>query len=661
MLRSGSFLVVATVLSLFAAPQLASAQSGAADGDWKHYAGDHGSSKYSGLDQINADNFKDLEVAWRWESIDVNLKEKTRFRPYHFRGTPLYVDGRIFLSTNLCQVAAINAGTGETIWEYDPESYNKGRITHAFFHHRGLEYWTDGTEERVVLATGGRQLISIDAKTGEPDKDFGNAGIVDLMYDLGRKVNPREISHTAPVIICRDTIIVGSIINDFTTTKESPPGHIRGYDIHTGKLRWRFNSIPQEGEFGIETWENDSWKYTGNTNVWSMMSCDDELGYVYLPFGTPTNDYYGGHRHGDNLFSECLVCVDAETGERVWHFQAVHHGIWDYDFPCAPNLVDITVDGKKIKAVAQVSKQGFTYVFDRETGEPVWPIEERPVAASDAPGEKLSPTQPFPTKPPAFEQQGTTIDDLIDFTPELRAEAEEMVKQVVIGPLFTPLTLFEKDGTKGTLVVPGAEGGANWPGASIDPETGILYVQSLTKPSVMSLEPPDQSRSNFKFANTWGQGALRASRGPQGLPLMKPPYRRITAIDLNRGEHAWQIPFGEGPTNHPAIKHLKLGPLGTQFQSGVLANGGLLITKTLLITFLPELDELGNRTATGALLQAYDKATGKLLETIKVDTVLHSSPMTCMHNGRQYILIAGGGGGDGKPELLAFALPKSDG
>ncbi len=660
MLRFGSLLVfVAVLVASAASTQVANAQSGAADGAWPHYAGDHGSSKYSALDQINADNFKDLEIVWRWQSIDENLKQKTRFRPYHFRSTPLYVDGKVFICTNFCQMAAVDAVTGETLWQYDPESYEKGRITHTMFHHRGLEYWTDGTEERVVIATGGRQLVSLDAKTGEPDPKFGNAGQVDLSYDLGRRVNPRDISHTAPVIICGDTIIVGSIINDFITNKEAPPGHIRGYDIRTGKLRWRFNSIPQEGEFGIDTWENDSWKYTGNTNVWSMMSCDDELGYVYLPFGTPTNDYYGGHRHGDNLFSECLVCLDVETGERVWHFQAVHHGIWDYDFPCAPNLVDINVNGKLIKAVAQVSKQGFTYVFDRVTGEPVWPIEERPVPASKAPGEKLSPTQPFPTKPPPFELQGLTIDDLIDFTPELRAEAEEMVKQFVIGPLFTPLTLYEKDGTKGTLVVPGAEGGANWPGASIDPETGILYVQSLTKPSVMSLDEPDKSRSNFNYVNTWGQGALRASRGPQGLPLTKPPYRRITAIDLNRGEHAWQIPFGEGPTNHPAIKHLNLGPLGTQFQTGVLAEGGLLVTKTLIITFLPILDELGDRNAKGSLLQAYDKSNGKLLGSIEVDRTLHGSPMTFMHDGRQIIAITAGGAGE-LPEMLAFALPQSD-
>lgn len=635
------------------------AQSGAADGQWPHYAGDHGSTKYTPLDEINRDNFQNLEILWRWESADKNLAErlrKLRFRPYDFRGTPLCVGGVVYMCTNFCQIAALDAATGYELWVHDPRSYEGGRITHAAFHHRGLEYWSDGEQERVVIATGGRQLVSVDAKTGEPDPNFGENGVVDLSEDLGRKVDPRDISHSSPVLICRDTIVVGSIINDFTNTKENPPGHIRGYDVRTGMLRWVFHSIPQEEEFGVETWEEDSWRYSGNTNVWSMMSCDDELGYVYLPFGTATNDYYGGHRPGDNLFSECLVCLDAETGQRVWHFQAVHHGLWDYDFPCAPNLLDVTVDGKPIKAVAQVSKQGFTYVFDRVTGEPVWPIEERPVPQSSVPSERTSPTQPFPTKPPAFDRQGVSEEDLIDFTPELREQANEIVKRYTIGPLFTPLTLYEEDGNRGTIVLPGATGGANWPGASVDPETGILYVTSETGPSVMSLLQPDQNRSNFRYINNWGGGGPSLI-GPQGLPLLKPPYRRITAIDLNTGEHAWQVPFGEGPTQHPAIKHLELGPLGTRFQTGVLAEGGILVTKTLLVTFLPDVDELGDRKANGSFLQAYDKATGELLHSLKVERTLHGSPMSFLHEGRQLILIAAGGRGE-PAELLAFGLPQ---
>jgi len=503
-------------LAVIAAP--AFGQSGATGCGWSHYAGDHGSTKYTPLSQIDKDNFKDLEILWRWESADKDLKDKTRFRAYDFRGTPLYVDGTVYMCTNFCQVAAIDPEDGHTRWVHDPKSYEKGPITHGIFHHRGLEYWTDGKEERVLIATGGRQLVSINAKTGKTDPSFGQNGVVDLTQDLGRKVNIREIAHSSPVIVCRDTVIVGSIINDFTTTKEAPPGHIRGYDVRTGQLKWLFRSIPQEEEFDNDTWEGDSWRYTGNTNVWSMMSADDELGYVYLPFGTPTNDYFGGHRKGDNLFAECLVCLDANTGQRGWHFQAVHHGMWDYDFPCAPNLVDITVDGKPIKAVAQVSKQGFTYVFDRVTGQPVWQIEERSVAPSPVPNEQAAPTQPYPTKPPAFERQGVSEADLIDCTPELRTEGKKILDQYVAGPLFTPLTLFDKDGKKGTMVVPGAEGGANWPGASIDPQSGILYIPSVTRPSVMSLMKPDPSRSNFDYINNWGGGTFD-TRGPQGLPV----------------------------------------------------------------------------------------------------------------------------------------------
>ena len=629
------------------------AQQGSTEGEWHHYGGDHGSTKYSALDQIDADNFLELEVAWRWESVDTQLEESTRFRPGMLRGTPLMVGGVLFLPTGLSQVAAIDAGTGETLWVHDPHSYEKGMITHGMFQHRGLEYWTDGEEARLLLATGGRQLVSVNAATGKVDSEFGEGGAVDLSLDLGRDVNIRNIAHSAPVIVVGDTVIVGSIIMDFPTRKKNPPGHVRGYDVRTGKLKWRFHSIPQEGEPYQETWENESWKVAGNTNVWSMMTGDDELGYVYLPFGTPTSDYYGGHRHGDNVFAESLVCLDADTGERIWHFQAVHHGIWDYDFPAAPNLVDIVVDGRAIKAVAQVSKQGFTYVFDRRTGEPVWPIEERDVDwHTSVPGEKLARTQPFPTKPPAFEPQGFGVDDLIDFTPELRAEAEEIMASYVTGPLFTPSIVRDADGKKATIVNPGAGGGANWPGASVDPETGLLYVPSHTLPIAMALRKPDPSRSEFNYMI-----AFSLLDSVQGLPLYKPPYRRITAIDLNRGEHAWMIPFGKGPTQHPAIKHLELGALGSPHPAGVIAEGGILLTKTLLITFLAKLDELGDRRANGSYLQAYDKASGKLLGSVEVDRSLHGSPMSYMHEGRQFIAVSGGGQRE-PSELVAFALPR---
>jgi quinoprotein glucose dehydrogenase len=635
------------------------AQHGVQDGNWRHYAGDQGSTKYSNLDQINAENFANLEIAWRWESPDKALEGIAEAAPYFFRGTPLVVDGIAYMSTGLSQVAAIDATTGETIWVHDPKSYERGPVTHGMYHNRGVEYWTDGAEERIFISTGGRQLVSIDAKTGKADPNFGSDGWVDLLLDLGRKVDGRSIGDNKPPVICRDTVIVGSIIMDFPTTKSNPPGFVRGYDVRTGKQKWIFHSIPQEGEFGNETWENDSWKYSGNTNVWTLMTCDEELGYVYLPFGTPTSDYYGGHRHGDNLFAESLVCLNAETGERVWHFQAVHHGIWDYDFPAAPNLVDITVDGKEIKAVAQVSKQGFTYVFDRVTGDPVWPIEEREVNwHATVPGEKLSHTQPFPTKPPPFERQGVAEDDLIDFTPELRAEALEIVEDFVIGPLFIPNHVAGEDGKKAMLQLPGAGGGANWPGASIDPETGILYVQSQTQQSAMALQKMDPNRSDLNFMIT--MGGMGGSGGPQGLPLLKPPYRRITAIDLNKGEIAWQKPFGWGPVDHPALKDLDLGPLGDSFPNGVIAEGGILLTKSVLVSFLVDLDEKGAAaTPSNTRLQAYNKSTGELICDVPVDRHLHGSPMTYMADGKQYIMIAGGGMKE-PSELIAFALPSGN-
>jgi quinoprotein glucose dehydrogenase len=634
------------------------AQYGApANGDWPHYGGDQGSTKYSPLSQINAANFKNLRVAWRWESADKELESKTSTRPYHLRATPVVKNGIAYMSTGLSQIAAIDVTTGETLWVHDPESYKRGPATHGMFQHRGVDFWSDGTNERVFISTGGRQLVSVDAKTGEPDPHFADGGWVDLLQGLGREVNPRNIGDNKPPVVVGDTVVVGSIIMDFPTLKTNPPGHIRGYDARSGALKWRFNTIPQAGEFGVETWEDGAWEYSGNTNAWSLMTADPELGYLYLPIGTPTSDYYGGHRHGANLFAESLLCLDADTGERVWHFQAVHHGIWDYDFPCAPNLIDITVNGKKIKAVAAVSKQGFTYVFDRVTGEPVWPIEERPVNTNTTvPGEKLYPTQPFPTKPPAFERQGISEDDLIDFTPELRAEALTIAEQYVLGPIFSPNIVQGENGKKGLLQLPGAAGGANWPGAAVDPETGMLYVQSLTSPTNMSLIQPDQSRSDLRYMIALGE--MDPPAGPQGLPLLKPPYRRMTAIDLNRGEIAWQIPFGDGPRDHPAIKHLNLGPLGQMFPDGVLAEGGILVTKTLLITIIADVDELKSpRTANGSFLQAYDKRTGKLIASVKVDRHLHSSPMTCMVNGTQYILVAGGGVTE-PAELIAFALPE---
>ncbi len=634
MIRAVTRLALSTSLCL---PFATLAQTGAQNGEWRHYAGDPGSTKYSPLDQIDRDNFADLEVAWTWESTDRHLYGETEIRPFHFRATPLMFDGVVYVPTGMAQVMALDPATGETIWGHDPRDYKlDGR---GFVQQRGLEFWTDGTEQRLVMATRARQLLSIDPKTGKPDEKFGSEGVVDLNLTIPDGRVKRSISHSAPVVVVKDTIVVGMAIYDFPLRNTSPPGHIRGFDVRTGELEWTFHSIPQEGEEYVDTWENDSWKTMGNTNVWGMMSVDHDLGYVYLPFGTATSDYYGGERLGDNVYSESLVCVDAATGERVWHFQAVHHGIWDYDLVSAPNLIDITVGGKEIQAVAQVSKQGMTYVFDRKTGEPVWPIVEAPVNYhSRVPGERLSKTQPFTTRPPPFETLGVDLGDVIDFTPELRAEAWTILQDWVIGPLYTPIIIEGQDGKKGVIQVPGSGGGANWPGASFDPETGYLYVPSLTRPAAQSLAEPDPARSDFRFINKrLGMPTV------QGLPLLKPPYRRITAFDMNTGEMVWQEPLGEGPRNHPAIKHLNLGRLGTPPQTGIVAEGGVLVTKTLVVTIEPILDELGDRVATGSYLDAYDKATGELIAQVESDVVLHGSPMTYMHEGRQYIVVAGGG------------------
>lgn len=630
------------------------AQRGVTKGEWPHYAGDHGSTKYSPLDQINKDNVKSMKLAWTWESEDAKVSAEKKITPGQFKATPIMVGGRLFLSTSFSLVCCIDPATGKTLWTFDPKSYERGRPTNSGFQHRGVEYWTDGKEERILIATGGRQLVAIDAKTGKPCADFGKDGMVNLVEGFDRPLDERYYTINSPPVVCRDTIVVGSVVFDFPTGPRMPPGDVFGYDVRTGKKKWTFHTIPREGEPGVETWENESWKTSGATNVWTTMSADEELGYVYLPISTPTNDFYGGHRLGNDLYAESLVCVEAATGRRVWHFQAVHHGLWDYDFPCAPTLVDITVGGKKIKAVAQVSKQGFTYVFDRVTGDPVWPIEERPVPASSIPGERASATQPIPTKPPAFERQGVTEDDLIDFTPELRAEAKQIFDQYVSGPIFTPPALIGENGKKGTLVLPSAAGGANWGGAALDPETGILYVPSMSWVMLLGISPTDPNRSQFKFLRT---GSFMVD-GPKGLPLIKPPYGRITAIDLNKGEHVWQVAHGDGPRNHPAIKDLKLPPLGSA-ANGVLSNGGLVLTKNLL--FIIQADEdYGNMMHMGpqGWLRAFDKTNGAVVWEERLPLTPHGTPMTYMYGGKQYVVLAIGGNGQPQ-QLLAYSLPGS--
>jgi quinoprotein glucose dehydrogenase len=655
-------LISAAVLIGLMTPIGLQSQSGYANrykAEWLNYGSDKANTKYSPLTQINKDNFKHLKVAWTLSSpdepvIEANPDLKLRKSYWYWEGTPLMVDGVLYVSTSLSQVMAIDAVTGETRWVYDPETWKGTPPPNHGFVHRGVAYWADGKDQRILFGTGDGYLICLNAQTGKPISAFGEDGRIDLTQGLGRPVTRHYYGVTSPPIICRDVVAVGASIQDFPLEKEMPPGDVRGFDVRTGRQLWQFHAIPKEGEFGNETWEQDSWKYTGGANVWTMMSADETLGYIYLPFSTPTNDYYGGQRPGDGLFGESLVCLDARNGKRVWHFQMVHHGLWDYDLPAAPNLIDIRVNGRPIKAIAQVSKQGFCYVLDRITGKPVWPIEERPVPQSTVPGEKVSPTQPFPTKPAPFDRQGVTVDDIIDFTPELRREALTILERYNYGPLFTPPSL-----EKPTIAMPGIAGGASWAGAACDPETGLLYVPSITIPFTTTMFVP----SEFPHASYAGLSGVLED--VQGLPLWKPPYGRITAIDLNTGDHRWMVPMGDLDRRNTPIEHLDLPPLGQP------TRGHILLTKTLLIVgqeFITR--RTGASMQGGAMasdiyapkLRAYDKATGKVVGEVTVPRHLTGAPMTYRLGGKQYIVFPTGGGPTGSEneqpaELIALYLP----
>ena len=652
-------IIGATWCVLAAVAEPAHAQYGATNGEWPTYAGDLGGTKYSPLDQIDATNFSDLDIAWRWASPDgsLDLDALREARPEigirNFKATPLMVGGTVYISTPLVQSAAIDAGTGETRWVFNPESYLSDPYPHAMvlsFNSRGLAYWTDGNAERLFYGTNDGYLLAVDAKTGRPVRSFGDDGRVDLMEDIPRAVRGTTDSRgyswlgvASPPIVAHDVVVTPTIISDLPIAKEAPPGWVKGIDARTGDTKWTFRTVPQGDDFGAESWQNESWRYSGNTNVWSMLSVDDEAGYIYLPTGTPTSDYYGGHRVGDNLFAESLVALDIETGQRMWHFQAVHHGVWDYDFPTHPNLVDVTVDGRPIRAIAQVSKQGFTYVFDRLTGEPVWPIEERAVDTdTNIEGEVLAPTQPFPTKPPPFEELGATLDQLVDFTPEIRAMAVEAVRDYRLGGLFTPPMAPVAGGVQASIQRPAIAGGANWMGSAVDPETGVLYVPSENAFSVMRYSRPEGADgSNLDF--TIG-GFDTAPLMPRGLPLFKPPYSRITAIDLNTGDHAWMQPNGDGDRyrNHPMLRDLDLPPLGGE------GRGGPVLTKTLLVSALSAGGSDG-----GPRLVARDKTTGAIVGSVDLPAGAIGTPMTYMHEGTQYIALTIGGD---VPELIALAL-----
>ena len=555
-------------------------------------------------------------------------------------------------------VIAVDAGTGELLWMHRLDEGERGAAAPRRLSGRGLAYRDDGGDGQIFYVTPGYRLIGLDAATGQRIAGFGANGIVDLKQNFDQEIDlvtGEAGLHAAP-IVAGDTIVVGAahLPGGAPKSMRNVKGYIRGFDARTGERKWIFHTIPGADEFGNDSWLNDSWRYTGNAGVWGQISVDAELGIAYLPTEMPTNDYYGGHRHGDNLFSDSLVAVDLETGERLWHYQLIHHDVWDWDIPCAPILADVTIDGVERKIVAQPTKQAWLYVFDRETGEPIWPIEEREVEASNVPGELLSPTQPFPTKPPAYDRQGVNLDDLVDFTPEIRRRAEEIAARHRLGPIFTPPTVSDPDGPYGTLMLPSTGGGTSWPGGSIDPETGIAYLYSFTNVVSLGLiNDPERSDMNYIRGGAREIPAAQAALNVDGIPLVKPPWGRITAIDLKRGEILWQIAHGataDNIRNHPLLDGVSVP------RTGRVGRVGTLITKTLVIagepgTFTTESGE------EGAMLRAYDKASGEELGAVFMPAGVSGSPMTYMHEGRQYIAMAISGGGF-PGELIAYRLPE---
>jgi len=676
-------------------------ESGAKAGEWTTYGADLANTRYAPLDQINAGNFGKLEVAWRFKTDNLGPRPE-----YQFESTPLMVRGVLYSTAGTRRaVVALDAATGELLWMHAEHEGARGQAAPRQLSGRGLAYWSDGREERILYVTPGYRLIALDAKTGIPVPNFGKAGVVDLKLEDDQEMDPvdGEIGLHAAPIVAGNTIIIGAahMSGSVPRSKTNDKGYVRGYDVKSGKRLWIFHTIPQRGEYGNDTWENNSWSYTGNAGVWGQMSIDEELGMVYLPVEMPTGDYYGGHHPGNNLFGESIVALDLKTGQRKWHYQLVHHGIWDFDIPCAPILVDITINGQTIKALAQPTKQAFLYMFDRATGKPIWPIEERPVEKGDVPGEWYSPTQPFPLdahgKPFAYDLNGFLHDYLIDFTPELRAEGEKVISKYKIGPIFTPPVVSKVDGPLGTLSLAINGGGTVWAGGSYDPETHIMYVYSRRSPASLGLIKPDDPTKNdlnyisgnaltgARAANPMGaaprppvivaRGAVDTAAGAsagagrggaagggggqggappltvQGLPIVKPPYGSISAISVDKGEILWQIAHGDTPDNirnHPALKGLNIPRTG---QAGII---GTLVTKTLLIAGEAQATTAGH--ARGALLRAYDKATGKDAGAVLMPAQQSGSPMTYMLNGKQYIVIAIGGGGY-PGELLAFRLP----
>ena len=634
----------ALAIALLLATLPVGGQQGAQDGEWRVYGGDGGNSRYSPLDQINRDNLSQLEIAWTWRPD--NFGSSPEFRS---ETTPLMANGMLYFTAGVTRaVVAAHAGTGETEWIWKNNEGVRFERAPRRGSGRGVAFWTDGREERILTVTPGFRLVALDARTGRQVEGFGNGGVVDLFQELDAGGDlTGTIGNTSPPVVAHDTIVIGPALAQgaHPLSQRNTKADIMGFDARTGEKKWAFHTIPRPGELGYDTWLDGSAEYTGNAGVWTPFTVDEELGYVYLPVEAATGEYYGGHRPGNNLFSSSLVCLDIRTGRRIWHHQIIHHDIWDYDLPTPPVLMDVTVEGRPIKAVVLLTKQGYAYVYDRVTGEPVWPIEEQPVPESDLPGEWTSPTQPIPTKPVPFDRRGMTTDELIDFTPELRQMAIEAIKPYRIGPLYSTPSLAEApDGTKGTIMLPGNRGGANWNAGAVDPETGYLYFATITRPTLLAMFKPTDSDMNYVAV---GLSPLLPTI--DGLPLIKPPYGRIVALDMNKGEIAWEM--ANGDTRPKVRDHPRLAGL-TIPRTGSMSHAGILVTKTLLFA--------GEGNGGLPMFRAHDKRTGEILWETRIPVGAQTGlPMTYMHGGRQFIVFAAADAPTKTPaQLVAYALPE---
>jgi glucose dehydrogenase len=679
-------------------------QAQAPSREWRYFGGDHAFTRYSPLDQINRDNVKNLRIAWRRPATTESLTQAfpdLRVNAY-LRATPIIVDGVLYTQNAHGLVTAINGETGQTIWEQ--ELFARTRDEANGTATRGVDYWRgagNGSGGTRIFAIRGEYLYAVDAATGKLVAAFGDRGRATLHFDENQPLAGRFQDSTGPLVIGNVVVITGTTggAGDGGNKKEAAPQDVRGFDAQSGKHLWTFHVVPREGEFGADTWGNESWKVAGAIGAWNPMTADEELGYVYIPLTAPTSSSYGGWRPGDNLYSDSLVALDAKTGKRVWHYQMIHHDLWEWDNVGPAMLGDITVDGRRIKAVMQPNKNAFLYVLDRTNGKPVWPIEERPVPQSTVPGERTSPTQPFPTKPPAFDRQGVSDDDLIDYTPELKARARDIAKDYVLGPLYSPPSVpsDEPGGKKGTLKQPGGWGAANWNTGAFDPETGMYYAvsASLPGPGAQAVRKQSDPAATMEYAGGGGGrggqpgrggapgaagqpaattqpgttvpqpqgqgGGGQGGRGGQGLgglnidglPIIKGPYGRITALNLRTGTLAWMVANGDGPRNHPLLKDLNLPPLGIPNRPAPM------VTKTLLFLGEGSNSVIGTPQVEwgwGKKFRAFDKATGRVIWEMELPSGTTAGPMTYMRGGKQYIVVPIGAQ-DHPAELVALALP----